>query len=385
MTGPYKGRPQTKAKHYILKNYLQTLSFKVLSHWTELVYVDGFSGPWKSKTEDFSDTSFMIALTVLKDVQNHWRTQGREVSIKCFFVERDAAAYALLSEAVAPFRDEAHGFDIRVRRGHFEDAIGDIKSYMGRAFALTFIDPTGWKGYAYDRIRPVLQHDPGEVLINFMYDHINRFSTHPDPKIVASLDPILGGEGWSQRLDPALARGPALEKLFRQTLASAGRFKYTLSTRIDKETQDRPHFCIAYGTRSAAGLEAFRNIEHSALRGHEAERTSAKISKKASSSGMEDLFADLPVANSSSVEALVDAERSRARAYLLGHLEGRPKGEAFDKVWPMLLQSFIIRKTDVKQLCAALAKEGVLENTWKCDGKKVPHDNHHIIRASTGH
>ena len=34
-----------------------------------------------------------------------------------------------------------------------------------------------------------------------MYGHISRFLTHPDEKIIASLDPILGGPGWQWRLD----------------------------------------------------------------------------------------------------------------------------------------------------------------------------------------
>lgn len=75
------------------------------------------------------------------------------------------------------------------------------------------------------------------MLINFMYGHISRFLTHPDPKIIASLDPILGGRGWQNRLDPAMPKGPAVEKLFRETLSNAGRFRYVVSTRVDKSTQ----------------------------------------------------------------------------------------------------------------------------------------------------
>ena len=64
----YVDREQTKAKHFILRGYLQELAYKVLRSW-DVAYVDGFSGPWESKTADFSDTSFMIALGVLKKAQ----------------------------------------------------------------------------------------------------------------------------------------------------------------------------------------------------------------------------------------------------------------------------------------------------------------------------
>jgi hypothetical protein len=61
VTDPYFGREQTKAKHFILRRYLQALAFKILRFF-DITYVDGFSGPWETKTEDFVDSSFMIAI-----------------------------------------------------------------------------------------------------------------------------------------------------------------------------------------------------------------------------------------------------------------------------------------------------------------------------------
>ena len=90
MRSEYIGREQTFAKHFILEKYLQTLAFKLLlgGHRT-LTYVDGFSGPWESKAAGFSDTSFMIAIRVLKDAQKQLRDQGKSRTIRCFFVEEN--------------------------------------------------------------------------------------------------------------------------------------------------------------------------------------------------------------------------------------------------------------------------------------------------------
>ena len=68
MVDIYSGREQTQAKHFILRHYLQALAFKVLT-FKEITFVDGFSGPWNTRTDDFSDSSFMIAISVLKDAQ----------------------------------------------------------------------------------------------------------------------------------------------------------------------------------------------------------------------------------------------------------------------------------------------------------------------------
>uniref|UniRef100_UPI00195437F8 hypothetical protein n=1 Tax=Klebsiella aerogenes TaxID=548 RepID=UPI00195437F8 len=74
-------------------SYLQALAFKVLN-FSDLTYVDGFSGPWKSQPEDFSDSSFMIAIHVLKDAQSQVLARtGKRRRIRCFFSEKDAKAY----------------------------------------------------------------------------------------------------------------------------------------------------------------------------------------------------------------------------------------------------------------------------------------------------
>src|SRR5258708_3386553 len=150
----YFGREQTKAKHFILKRYLQALAFKVLT-FSDLTYVDGFSGPWETATVNFSDSSFMIAITVLQDAQKHiLERTGIRRRIRCFFSESDSEAFAQLKGAVAKFHVPEDDFEIRAYEGKFEDAVADIQSFTGASFPLIFIDPTGWKGYPFDKIKP---------------------------------------------------------------------------------------------------------------------------------------------------------------------------------------------------------------------------------------
>jgi three-Cys-motif partner protein len=255
VTDPYSGREQTKAKHYILKRYLQALAFKVLT-FSDITYVDGFSGPWECKTEDFNDSSFMIAISVLRDAQArfHERPGAPRRRIRCFFSESNAEAFARLRAAVARYNMPTDGFEIHTYGGKFEDAVREIQHFIGKSFPLIFIDPTGWAGYPFDKIEPLFARPKVEVLINFMYDFVNRFASSDDPEIIASLDPILGGTGWRSRLDKTLPRGLAVEKLFRETLKSTGNFDFVISTKIDKATAERPHFFITYGTKSPDGM-----------------------------------------------------------------------------------------------------------------------------------
>jgi three-Cys-motif partner protein len=231
---PYSGREQTKAKHFILKRYLQALAFKVLRYF-DVTYVDGFSGPWETQTEDFADSSFRIAIDVLRDAQKQILAQtGRCRRIRCFFSENKPKAFAQLATATAAFHKPEEYFEIKTYYGEFEDAVSEIQRFIRHSFPLVFIDPTGWTGYAFNKIKPLFDRPKCEVLINFMYDFVNRAASMSDAKTIASLDPILGGPNWQDRLDPALPRGRAVEKLFRDTLQEVGGFDFVISTKIDR-------------------------------------------------------------------------------------------------------------------------------------------------------
>lgn len=383
MTDPYEGREQTQAKHFILKSYLQELAFKILNRRDEISYVDGFSGPWHQRTEDFSDTSFKIAIDVLKDAQQwFWRERGKKKIIRCFLVEKDPTAYQLLEKAVSGFHDPEGGFLVETRGGKFEDAIPHILRFVGSSFTLTFIDPTGWKGYDYSKVGPLLRRQPGEVLINFMYDFIVRFAPSEEKKIEESLEPILGGPGWKGRLDQELPTGQAVEKLYRQELERAGRFEFVLSTCIKKSTINRAHFFIAYGTRSEEGLKAFREVEARALRKYEQSRTGAKISKREQRSGMADLFGASSQPEDTTVVEEVEQFKQDAKPFVIDLVETAGNALPFRKVRTSVMKVFRLRETDVKDVCVSLAEEGRIKTTWKERGGRKP-DLNDIIALQT--
>ena len=373
----YVDREQTQAKHFILRGYLQELAFKVLHGW-DIAYVDGFSGPWESKTDDFSDTSFMIAIGVLKDAQDKVAAQtGVRRKVRCFFSEKDAKAYEQMSAAVAPFNHPAEGFEIKTFHGEFVDVVEEIRTFVGRSFPLIFIDPTGWTEYPFTKIAPLFAPNKCEALINFMYDHINRFLTHPDEKIPASLNPILGGPGWQNRLDPNMKPGPAVEKLFRETLKAAGKFAYVVSTKIDKSTQDRPHFFLAYATKNRAGLKAFREMEYRALREHARARSAAMTRRRQTRSGTTELFAEFEAdRREATIDGIIAEQKQLAKERLVEML-GEAESLPFIDLADAFMQAFMLRETNVKDVCVELAREGKIANNWG-GGTRKPSDQTQI-------
>jgi three-Cys-motif partner protein len=379
---PYSDREQTQAKHFILRRYLQALAFKVLT-FQDITYVDGFSGPWKTKTENFSDSSFMIAISVLLDAQKRYLERtGVSRKIRCFFSEADREAFGHLEQAVARFHSPMKDFEIKTYFGKFEDTVSEIQKFVGRSFPLIFIDPTGWAGYPFDKIKPLFSPPKCEVLINFMYAFVDRFVYSDDEDIIGSLNPILGGPGWRDRLDSSLERGPAAERLFRETLKSVGNFNFVVSTKIDKATTDRPHFFITYGTKSLDGLKVFRQTKYDALRQHEKNRANAKERKREERTNTSDMFAghQATVQEATIDEIVVEQMRLASTDLTMALAKSGPR--LFVNVLVSLLQAYMLRETNVKDLCVNLAKAGKIENTWG-DGNRKPRDECLIKLAAT--
>jgi three-Cys-motif partner protein len=370
---PYSRREQTKAKHFILKSYLQALAFKVLT-FSDITYVDGFSGPWETKTENFSDSSFMIAISVLVDAQHKIFEQTKiRRRIRCFFSESNPEAFVQLESAVAPFHKPEEAFEIKTYLGKFEDAVADIQLFIGTSFPLIFIDPTGWTGYPFDKIKPLFRRAKCEVLINFMYEFINRFAHSDDKDIIGSMAPILGGPDWPDRVDPDLPRGLAVEKLFRETLKSTGQFNYVISTKIDKATAERPHFFITYGTKSAEGLKTFRQIEYDALRRHARNRASAIEAQREQRLSIANMFANHQAdVQEATIDEIVADQKALASARLVEVISQRGPLK-FSQVLVGLLQAYMLRETNIKDICVDLAKAGTINNTWG-GGNRKPHD-----------
>lgn len=381
MADPYADREQTRAKHFILKSYLQALAFKVLT-FSDIAYVDGFSGPWETKTKNFSDLSFMIAISVLKDAQRQVKDRtGKLRNIRCFFSEDDPEAHAQLAQAVAKYHRPQEGFEIKTHEGKFEDAVTEIQSFVAASFALIFIDPTGWTGYPFDKTKPLFARAKCEVLINFMYDFINRFAHSGDIETVESLAPILGGLNWPERLDPHLPRGLAVEKLFRETLKSSGSFRFVVSTKIDKATAERPHFFITYGTKSLEGLKTFRETEYRALREHAKNRANAMERKREQRLNVPDMFAGYQAQmNEATIDEIVLEQKSAAKSQALNLLSKYGPLE-FYQIVSALLEPFMLRETNVKDLCVDLAKAGDIENTWGSGNRKPGQKD--VIRLKT--
>lgn len=287
----YRDREQTYVKHVFLDRYLERVALVTLASgkWTNFVYVDGYSGPWQAQGEKSEDTSVSIALTKLKQVGQALASLGKQTKTSALFVERDPKAFERLKALLDTFPES----NAKSINGEFQDHIDDVVSFIRNSFSLTFIDPTGWN-IDLLALRPLLE-GRGEVLINFMYDFINRMVDNPDPNIQAQLSRTFGGEGWKQEIEKRVAqsmpREVAILDVFMLRLQEIGRYEYVTYTAILKPLADRTYFHLVYATRHWKGLEEFRKTEASAMELQERVRFDVKQDARAQKSGITDMFA----------------------------------------------------------------------------------------------
>jgi three-Cys-motif partner protein len=252
----YYDREQTQVKHRVLERYLQAFSPIVGSRYDEIVYVDCMAGPWEAKDQALSDTSFHKALSVLRECRN----RGRCRRVRALLIENDPTRYPLLKA----YAERINDIEVVTQKWDFNDHVQDVVNFVKSSrnnFPFIFIDPTGWSEVRIDRIRPILQMNPGEVLINFMSSWVKRFlddATKPFQELlgtdVARLRTLQGEE-----LDDELVNTYAAE------VKRAGTYAFTCAIPILMPDRDAIHYHLVYGTRNFRGLEEFKKTEAVAI------------------------------------------------------------------------------------------------------------------------
>jgi len=256
--------------------------------------------------------------------------------------------------------------------GRFEELIPQIQNFIGRAFSLVFIDPTGWTGFGLKRIAPLLRHRPGEVIVNFMFDHINRFLDDHRLELSASFDDLFGGSGWDSAVAAASRREEAIVELYRNRMRTLGGFAYTTSTRILNPTKDRTYFYLVYGTRSPKGLIEFRKVEEAAVSEQERVRFDAKEASRIERTGQPLL---LPPEELASGPTALDLERkvrlAEAESKLRSQLD--KDGEAtYDSAVALVLETPLVFERDMKAMVRRLEQKGYLRLRGLKGKQRVP-------------
>jgi three-Cys-motif partner protein len=247
--------PHTRAKHEILRRYLQAWT-PILSHggFPDIIYIDGFAGPGRySQGEDGSP---IIALRAALD-------QSIPSSTRVFFlfVERDLERAAVLQEIVDSIQRPAN-FRVKVAPGStFETEVAElIEFYNSRRRPLpptfAFVDPFGWTGVPFSLLAQILGYPSCEVLVNFMYEEINRFLTQSDQP--ENFDTFFGTGDWRGCVGGSPQwRNRCLHDLYVRQLRQVAGAIYVRSFEMRNEAGMTDYY-LFYATNSLKGLQKMK-------------------------------------------------------------------------------------------------------------------------------
>lgn len=355
----YEGREQTWVKHFVLATYLERLAHIVGPHFRSLTYIDAFAGPWGNKDGQLDDTSPKIALGVLRGAKEALRARGHECGIRAMFIEQNKVGVAALKSALA----EAADAELFVTNGRFEQLVPEAVQFARRpgTFSFTFIDPCGWTGMNLAEITPLLRVEPGEVLVNFMTDHINRFVDHSEEKYSAQFEALFGSTtfraAWAELHGDD--RQEAMVGKYCERLRDAGGFKHVVSAVVVKPLMDRTYFHLVYATRDDKGLQVFRDTERRALDEQGSVRADAK-QRKRESSGQRELFRSADYDPDQYIAELRARHRRRA-VEVIARLTPIGKQVPYNQVAIAAMQVPTIAEQDVKEILKEQRKNGSMQ------------------------
>jgi three-Cys-motif partner protein len=352
----YSGRGQTLVKHVILQKYLERFAHivcSVKSPWDSITYVDCFSGPWQEQSEKFEDTSFAIALIELRKARETLSGNGKSIRIRCFFLEKDPAAFAKLKT----YCDAIQDADVKAVNSTFEDAIPEILGFVNqdrKSFPFFFIDPTGWTGFSMKAIAPLLALKPCEVLINFMMGHIFRFLDSDQGKTQESFQDLFGSLDFKTRIEGLAGqdREDALVEAYTQSLRATGGFSRTCNAIILRPEEDRTHFHLIYATRSATGVAVFKEAEKNGMSVQEKARAKADLKRREAETGIIDMFGEDGPIDTRHYDRLRKRYLEKARTKVSGALEKMGR-LPYDSVVELIDSEPMVWESDLKDWIAA--------------------------------
>ena len=281
----YQGREPTYIKHCLLERYLPDWVYKVGPSWNSIAYIDGFAGPWQTTTPDHSDSSFGIAVDILRRSQIGLRKRSHPLHVNCVLVDQDKVAFTQLERFAR--QNTREQFDVHALEGDFVSNIPTIESLLRKSslntFRFVFLDPKGWANIPMLKLQPFLQSRSCEVLINLMTRHIMRFLDEPDrevsyhnlfgrPEVLTALRDL--------RKAPPFVRAEHAVREYGKSLHMLCKFKYVSSAVVLEPNQESIRYFLVYASNHPRGIEVFKTAENQAAKIQEIVRDETRIERR---------------------------------------------------------------------------------------------------------
>jgi three-Cys-motif partner protein len=247
----------TKAKHSILRGYLDAWLPIMSRANRRLVYVDGFAGPGV-----YAGGEPGSPIIALKSFLEHRFREQIKSEIVYIFIEEDEARVKRLQEEVHKLGPLPTNIKIDIELGVFEevfssglDKLAEEAKKLAPTFA--FIDPFGYSQASMGLSGRFLQFDRCEVLIYVPLPFLARFLSKPDQE--RALTALFGTDEWkTARNLGGEERIRFLHDLFQAQLKAVCGLDYVRSFQIDTRYNNSGYH-LFFGTKHPRGLEKMKD------------------------------------------------------------------------------------------------------------------------------
>jgi three-Cys-motif partner protein len=247
--------PHTAKKHEILRRYFQAWLPILGQSNARLLYIDAFAGPG-----EYIDGEDGSPLVVLKAARDHVLKLTTE--LMCLFVESEADRYQHLVEVLERIKPTLpSNIKFRALHGKFNDQLPEIfasveEQRKRRAPTLAFVDPFGFSQTPLSTIAKLMRYPKSEVLVNFMYEGINRFLSVPDR--AEHFDALFGTPDWREvvNLSDPDERLRAIHDLYLKQLSTVAKYVRAF---LMVNKSNTPDYFLFFATNSLDGLEAMKH------------------------------------------------------------------------------------------------------------------------------
>lgn len=262
--------PQTEMKHMVLKHYLPIWAKILGSYNNGLNYIDGFGGIGAYhtaedlennyyKSKKFGSPIFSIqAISSLKQ-------QGKIDFANAIIIDDNQENIDNIKKIIDYLK--LNRIKINYIKNDFDFSInGILDSLQGESIYPTFflIDPFGFM-IKLKTIERIFEFEKTEILINFMYNAIGRYLTHPNDKIRSYFDDLFGTTDWKSYIfESGEEKELALVNLFRKQCKNFANYVYPF--KLNFPEKNRPYYYLFHLSNHYLGCklmkEAFASKNH---------------------------------------------------------------------------------------------------------------------------
>lgn len=262
--------PHTRAKHAILKRYLDAW-LPILSKQVALLrrqfgnvdsqrilYIDGFAGPGV-----YAGGEPGSPVIALRAATKH--SQPFPIPVEMLFIEQRLDRYSRLCEVLKP---EFASADSVPNLKPLRPIQGDCDEILTRTLgkhakqgirfgpALAFLDQFGYGAVSMDLIHRILSFPQCEVFTYLDYKDMNRWIT--DDTKAPAFDRAFGGEEWRQCINlPEVARRSELLRLYKAALRDRAKASFATSF-LMFDQHNQPLYWLLFCTNNLRGLEEMK-------------------------------------------------------------------------------------------------------------------------------